>query len=82
MTEDLLHFTKENTINGFKNRILEIHMKARCAEFDYQNVFDDTELKRALSVLGGFEKYPRHYSENGIAKSGFEYELKNKILCE
>ena len=76
ITENLLHSTKENAINGFKNRISEIRMEASCAEFDYQFVFDDTELKRALSALGGFEKYPRHYSEKEFAKSGFECELK------
>ena len=52
-------------------------MKACFAEFDYQFVFDDTELKRALSTLGGFEKYQRHYSEKEFAKSGFETRLKN-----
>ena len=77
MTEDLLHSMKENTINGFKNQISEIRIEASSAEFDYQFVFDDTELKRALSALGGFEKYQRHYSEKEFAKSSFEYELRN-----
>ena len=74
MTEDLLHTTKEGIISELTDRISEIRMEAK---FDHQFVFDDTELKRALTVLGGFEKYPRHCSEKEFAKSGFEYELKN-----
>ena len=77
ITENFLHSTKESLISDLENRISEIHMKASFAEIDYQFVFDDTELKRALSTLGGFEKYQRHYSEKEFAKSGFEYELKN-----
>ena len=77
MTENFLHSTKRNTISDYTNRISEIRMEASGAEFDYQFVFDDTELKRALSALGGFEKYPRHYSEKKFAKSGFECELKD-----
>ena len=77
MTENFLHSTKRNTISEYTNRISEIRMEASCAEFDYQFVFDDTELKRALSALGGFEKYPRHYSEKEFPKFGFEYELKS-----
>lgn len=76
LRENLLHETKESTIKDFKKRIEDFHMQACLADFDYQFVFDDTELKRALSTLGAFEKSPRHYSEKEFAKSGFEYELK------
>ena len=74
MTEDLLHTTKESMISELTDRISEIRMEAK---FDHQFVFDDTELKRALTVLGGFEKFLRHYSEKKFTKSGFKYELQN-----
>ena len=77
MTENLLYSTKKSIISDLKKRISEIRMEASCAEFDYQFVFDDAELKRVLSTLGGFEKYPIHYSEKQFAKSGFEYEIRN-----
>ena len=74
ITENFLHSRKKSLISDVNKHISEIQMEAK---LDYQFVFDDTELKRALSVLGGFEKYPRHYSEKEFAKFGFEYELKN-----
>ena len=77
MTLNFIHDTREKTINDLKHQISEIHLQACCAEYDYQFVFDDTEMKRALSTLGAFEKYPIHYSEKEFAKSGFEYELKH-----
>ena len=77
MTENLLYSTKKSIISDLKKRISEIHVEARCAEFDYQFVFDDTELKRALSALGSFEKYPKYYSEKKFPKFSFECELKD-----
>ena len=53
MSENLLHSTKENAISHFKNRISEIHMKARCAKFDYQvsRIIRDIIQKRKLQNL-------------------------------
>ena len=69
MTENFLHSTKENTISYYKNQISEIQMQESCAEFDYQFVFDDTELKTALSTLVLFEGSPKHYLSK--TKKGF-----------
>ena len=80
ITENLLNSTKESLISDLINRISEIQMQASCAEFDFQFVFDDTELKTALSTLGVFEESPKHYLSKTCMKKGFKIPIESEKI--
>ena len=86
MTENFLHSRKTSMISDIKNQISEIQMQASCAEFDYQFVFDDTELRTALSTIGVFKKSPKHYLSktcmNGCFKIPIESEKIGKFSVD
>ena len=78
MTENTLYDKKEGMTRDLDKEIRDLKLERLTFEdVGYQFVFDDTELKRALSNLGTFEKSPKHYLSKSYMKFGFGIPIES-----
>ena len=81
MTENKLCDEKENIIQDLDKKIRDLRLeKLGIEDVDYQFVFDDKKFKKALSTLGVFEKFPKHYLYKSCMKHAFEISVESKQI--
>ena len=81
MTENKLYYKKDNFIQDLDKEIRDLKLeKVKIEGMDYQFVFDDKKVKEALSTLGVFEKFPKHYLSKSFMKYGFEIPVESETI--